>query len=768
MPAKIILNVASVEFDDGDIDVGIYKYESREQLAQLRSLHSSTHVFRREGSTELLAIPFVANVPQLGESTKTIKLSDNLQLTAALIRNSLMQFLLSLPRRVTHFDPLSFLADSTKENLLVQCLPAGEDCPEWLGVYPCYELSVRKFKLDQQVESLGIALCMKSKKRIDLNCDKLAEIGIDVVGKYVGKWRQNADQRIEPGLELVGKVDALDGKNLLLTDCHDSQQTSISSDLAFLERSWGNFDDCIEKIFKDKAPSVMSKLSGVIGEFKTGPTALKKLEAIDLYLQRKPLDIVPGFQFRVGGLLGSLNSPLPPMKVAPKAVYVFHPSGNESDSWHDRGLDKFGPYTSHTFTPTQPRICVVCQAARKGRVEQFVHKFLNGIPLPNAQKRPPFEKGFLRKYSLDNAIVEFFEAKAGSPADYLKAGRAALAAQDSGKRRWDLALIQIEDDFHYLLGDENPYLVSKAEFLTHQIPVQEFAIETAELPDYRLGYALNNMALATYSKIGGIPWLLKANPTIAHELVIGLGSAESGSRRLGKSERVVGITTVFTGEGNYCLSTVSQAVPYDDYQEILLDSLKRTMSRLSHDMNWQPKEQVRLVFHAFKPFKNVEAEAVKSAVASLGQYQVEYAFLHVVEDHPFMLFDREQSGVKDFETRATKGVFAPERGLFLRLSGHEVLVTLTGANDVKRPSDGLPRPILLRLGHESTFHDMTYLTRQVFTFASHSWRSFFPSSLPVTVMYSELMARMLGNLSTVSHWNSTVMLDRIGRTRWFL
>jgi len=189
---------------------------------------------------------------------------------------------------------------------------------------------------------------------------------------------------------------------------------------------------------------------------------------------------------------------------------------------------------------------------------------------------------------------------------------------------------------------------------------------------------------------------------------------------------------------------------------------------LAHDMNWQSKEQIRLVFHAFKPFRNVEAEAVKNAVASLGQYQVEYAFLHVVEDHPFMLFDPEQNGVYDFETRTTKGVFAPERGLFLRLSGHEVLVTLTGASDVKRPSDGLPRPILLRLGHESTFHDMTYLTRQVFTFASHSWRSFFPSSLPVTVMYSELMARMLGNLSTVSHWNSTVMLDRIGRTRWFL
>jgi hypothetical protein len=47
------------------------------------------------------------------------------------------------------------------------------------------------------------------------------------------------------------------------------------------------------------------------------------------------------------------------------------------------------------------------------------------------------------------------------------------------------------------------------------------------------------MALASYAKLNGIPWLLKANPTIAHELVIGLGSANIGERRLGERERFV-------------------------------------------------------------------------------------------------------------------------------------------------------------------------------------------------------------------------------------
>jgi len=85
----MMMNVASVEFDDVEFDVGVYKYESKEQLAKLRAEHSSTHVFRREGGSELLAIPFVEKAPQLGDSTRAIQLSKNLSLTAALIRNSL-------------------------------------------------------------------------------------------------------------------------------------------------------------------------------------------------------------------------------------------------------------------------------------------------------------------------------------------------------------------------------------------------------------------------------------------------------------------------------------------------------------------------------------------------------------------------------------------------------------------------------------------------------------------------------------------------------
>jgi argonaute-like protein implicated in RNA metabolism and viral defense len=290
-----------------------------------------------------------------------------------------------------------------------------------------------------------------------------------------------------------------------------------------------------------------------------------------------------------------------------------------------------------------------------------------------------------------------------------------------------------------------------------------------QIPDAQLVYILNNIALASYAKLGGIPWLLQANRAIAHELIFGLGSASVGESRLGNRERIVGITTVFTGDGNYLLECRSKAATIKDYSQILLESLRTTIDNVQQMMNWQPRDPVRLVFHAFKPFRNEQIEAVRSLVGELGQYEVQYAFLHIVENHPYSVFDKANiDGVWDAQSKGKKGRLAPPRGIWLKISERESLLALTGAQEVKHIKDGLPRPVLLRLDSQSSFKDMKYLTRQVFHFASHSWRSFFPSPMPITILYSDLIANLIGNLCRLSKWDSQAMLGPIGRTRWFL
>jgi hypothetical protein len=78
-----------------------------------------------------------------------------------------------------------------------------------------------------------------------------------------------------------------------------------------------------------------------------------------------------------------------------------------------------------------------------------------------------------------------------------------------------------------------------------------------------------------------------------------------------------------------------------------------------------------------------------------------------------------------------------------------MLLSVTGPFDIKLPFQGLPRPLLLKLHRESTFTDLEYLAGQVFRFTALSWRRPYPSSLPVTIMYSNLIAGLLGHLRQV-------------------
>lgn len=761
--------------------VGILSYQDHKQLQQLRAQYYQSHVFLRDGPNILTAAVIPDAVP-LGDKAPILGMDQQLNLCAALVRNALVNWLYERRRPIYRYKPLHFDTIKSEHNLLSQSLSVEWSCPNWIAVRERYILDVRVFRFDKQPPFIGIAFDVFTTRRIERNCQELLTEGINLRNLYVGRLEPNPDPRIKPHLKLMGKIQHIDGDRLLLTDARPGVEAIEAKD-AYLEPRPATFDRCLAHIFQNHATVIKAALECERTAIRTGPTRLAKLREAANYLAREPLAIAPGITGQLGPLFASDQQEFfPPLEQAPKPVYVFDPAANLICTWHDGGLSRFGPYSAQFFDKNRPRICVICQASRKGQVEQFLHKFLHGIIHErngtSAQRRgfqtqqkyhPHFEKGFLRKYALEDCSVEFFLTKDESPKAYQLAVAKAITWQEERNMRWDLALVQIERNFRNLYGQSNPYLVTKAGLLTHQIPVQEFTIETATLPDEQLAPALNHLALATYAKLGGIPWLLKFDSPYAHELVIGLGSASIGQGRLGSRDRNVGITTVFSADGRYWLSNLTQAVPARDYQEALLETLRDTIMRLQQKMNWQSKP-FRLIFHGgFKSFKREEIQAVKTLMKELKSgYEVDHAFLQIKGTHPYLIFDEKQPGVFDRKTKTVKGVLAPNRGCYLRLTDLDVLMALTGPRDVKQPRDGIPHPVLLSLHHDSNFIDMTYLTRQVYLFANHSWRSFFPSPLPVTILYSELIAQLLGKLGTVPRWNPDVMIGRIGRTRWFL
>ncbi len=158
----------------------------------------------------------------------------------------------------------------------------------------------------------------------------------------------------------------------------------------------------------------------------------------------------------------------------------------------------------------------------------------------------------------------------------------------------------------------------------------------------------------------------------------------------------------------------------------------------------------------------MEADVVSRLVSEYPQYDIRFAFVTLVERHPYILYDEHQQGNNG------KGANVPSRGYALPISTRECLVHLLGNREVRTAWHGSPTPVLVRIHEQSTFLDLQYIVQQVFKFSRLSFRSFGPSYTPATLLYANLLTRQLKDLQTMPGWNSTVASTQLRQKKWFL
>jgi hypothetical protein len=284
-----------------------------------------------------------------------------------------------------------------------------------------------------------------------------------------------------------------------------------------------------------------------------------------------------------------------------------------------------------------------------------------------------------------------------------------------------------------------------------------------------VAYILNQLALACYAKLDGIPWVISVKGPSTHELILGIGSSEVPQGGEDSNIRYVGVTSVFQGDGRYMVWGITREAVYERYAEVLLDSLRTTIRYVQAENDWQPGDEVRLIFHVYKRLKDAEVDAIKGLVSELvkDKYKIKFAFLDLSTNHPYQIIAPQQQGVKYGNT--LKGTGVSDRGLCLQLGKYRGLLNLTGPSDVKTGEQGLPKPLLVELNLDSDFDDLPYLMRQIVHFTFMSWQHFSPASEPVTIRYSRMISRLLGNLNTVPGWDSTnLTIGNLRGRRWFL
>lgn len=149
-----------------------------------------------------------------------------------------------------------------------------------------------------------------------------------------------------------------------------------------------------------------------------------------------------------------------------------------------------------------------------------------------------------------------------------------------------------------------------------------------------------------------------------------------------------------------------------------------------------------------------------------GEQTVEFASLHVSQDHQFKVVDTAQKGVR--WGQELKGAFAPPRGLVMQLGANTRLLVTNGPHQIKRPISPLPSPLLIHLHRHSTSRSLDALAEQILKFTSMTWRSTSPAAMPVTIYYSELIAELLAKLRFIPEWSPALLNTKLRASKWFL
>ena len=772
----IQLNGFKVELSAPTFKAYVQNLPNNQDLKSFRELLGDQWFFHcRQG--KLYGIPKVTNPQKSFGQLEDLSCNEHLQLITSRISSL-------LPDIFSEYNPLkrkpfTFLAQ--KKELIREVISTVKNLPDIISsfkVFPKYIVEPKTFEIQNDESGIGLFLRLKTNWQIQASLSTLQNEGVELRDLYVVRRHWAPDQR-----RLVGRIDSLSKQIVYLSESFDKID-SIHEEEVWLEGSKASFSSCLKAILGDKYKNFESALNNEESKLLIGPAVDTTLTKMHEFLaHHSPLDIAPDLQGKICDRIAAINTKEYQSVITASSVeYCFDPARTKRSLYAWAGIDQYGPFSRQNFSKKTPEIIVFFPDTAQGAVENFLVTLRDGISIKKKkidddgnvewQETSRYTGGLAKIFGLVNPKftlepLPWLKNTHNPPATvYRETIEGALASREIMP---DAAMVVLLDNHTRLPDSENPYLHSKSLLLMAGIPVQEVRLATINQSKNELQYTLQNLTVALYAKMNGVPWTVDHDLTIHDELVIGVGTCELSGSRFTERQRFVGITTVFRGDGNYLLGNLSKDCTYDEYPSVLRNSTLSILQEIKNRNGWQPDDKVRLVFHAARPLKDVDvANIIAECVAQVGNEQnVEFAFLTISHDHPFTMLDKSQQGVNVKEGER-KGIYAPERGTILQLGRYTRLLSTNGSKLIKRSSTPLPTPLLINLHPQSTYRDLTYLSEQVLKFTSLSWKSLLPASDPVTIYYSQLIAGLLARLKNVREWSPATLNIQLRASKWFL
>lgn len=291
--------------------------------------------------------------------------------------------------------------------------------------------------------------------------------------------------------------------------------------------------------------------------------------------------------------------------------------------------------------------------------------------------------------------------------------------------------------------DDEVYYKLKELFLQSDITSQVIYKNNIDNPSFN--YFLPNIAIALLAKLGGVPWRLFR--PIKNDLVVGVGADRSQT----ENSHFIGCAFCFRNDGRF--------KGFNAFESTNLDALSQSIKDAIQAYIEQNKDGIeRLVLHYYKSMSYEEEKPIRQALTNLN-LTLPFVILTInkTEEKDYVLFDSSYEGKM------------PPSGTFIKTKWNEFILcnNTRYSESTGTRIDGFPLPISIKLksSNYEKLNDMTVvreLIDQVYQFSRMYWKSVRQRNMPVTIEYSEIIARM------IAHFDNKKLDPFARNSLWFL
>ena len=289
--------------------------------------------------------------------------------------------------------------------------------------------------------------------------------------------------------------------------------------------------------------------------------------------------------------------------------------------------------------------------------------------------------------------------------------------------------------------EEKFYYELKNYCLNKNIPLQTIHIETIA-DENKLKWSVSGIALQMFTKLGGVPWLVKTENNNC--LIVGI--AQSIERTGENISRFFAYSVLLEASGKFLkIEPLADEKTKNDFLNTVVNNVSRI---LDENKNYQ-----RIIFHVPEKIKKETVKKIEEILIKSRQ-NVELYILRINDDSRFFGYDENNNSLIPYESS------------YIQLSENEFLVWTEGLNyQNPKPLKRYGNPLYIQFFYSNQQnYAKELLLQDILNLSGANYRGFNAKALPVSLYYPKLISNFYKHFKEINLDQISVKTDKL----WFI